>query len=194
MTTKLRELKPGERFRFGGYKWIALDCGNPASVYSIEGYARLCLMADVLENEPFDVDNSNDWRVSSARKYLNGAFLNELCNNRRKERDALPGLELAQYTSDLTADDGLKDYDASKDLVFLLSADDYRSNRYAIAAVKGWWWLITPYSTNLDCLYVVRAVGMSGTLTLSDAHCGYNGLRPVIYMREDTEVETEKLQ
>jgi hypothetical protein len=193
--TKLRDLGDGECFRFGGYDWIALDRGNPAAVYGTAGYARLCLMADVLKNEPFDVDNSNDWRVSSARKYLNGKFLNELGSNRQKELDALPSLDLVQYASGLTAEDGLKDYGTSEDLVFLLSANDYRRNRYSIPATKGWWWLITPYSTpKSGYTYVVRAVGVSGTLTLSDAHCGCNGLRPAIYLRENTEVETEKSQ
>ncbi|MDR1328466.1 MAG: DUF6273 domain-containing protein [Oscillospiraceae bacterium] len=190
MTKTIEDLDVGERFRFGGYDWIALDYGNLASVYSIEGYARLCLMADVLKNEPFDAGNCNDWRVSSTRKYLNGEFLNELGDNRRKEGAALPGLDMVEYTSDLTADDGLTDYGESNDLVFLLSADDYRRNRYAIPAAKGWWWLITPYSTpNSGLPYVVRVVGSSGALTLSDAHCGHNRLRPAIYLRENTKVE-----
>jgi hypothetical protein len=189
MTTKLQDLADGARLRFAGYEWIALDYGNAESVYSIDGYARICLMADTLKNAPFDVNNCNDWRASTARAYLNGEFLDGLTLNRVRERQPTR-TQLLEYISDLTADDGLKDYGTCSDLVFLLSGDDYRRNRYDIRNTTGWWWLITPHTTpNSTRPSIVCLVGTDGTLAGSNACVNNYGLRPAIYLSGDTEVE-----
>ena len=58
MQKKLKEIKPGEVFTYAGYEWIKLEQ---------EG---LCLMNDILEERAFD-EESNDWRKSGLREYLN---------------------------------------------------------------------------------------------------------------------------
>jgi hypothetical protein len=180
MTKQLGDLELGDRFRLSGHTWIALDWGNVESAYAIEGYARVCLMADMLKKYAFDTDNSNDWRTSSAREYLNGEFLDKLTLNTKP----------LMYISDLTSDCGLKDYGTCEDLVFLLSASDYRRNRYAIPDANGWWWLATPHSTPRSVYpSLVCMVGADGTLASSNAYIANYSLRPAIYINQDTKVE-----
>jgi hypothetical protein len=195
ITKTLQDLKDGEQFRFGGQRWIALDGGNAATNIAEKGRGRLCLTANILKTIPFDVDNNNNWRMSSIRKYLNGEFLDELTLARIHEgltAEANNGMEILQYISDLTADDGLKDYGVREDLVFLLSADDYRRNRYAIPDAIDWWWLATPYSTpNSGHSHSVRFVNADGALSDASAYNGYGGLRPALYLKSDILVSTK---
>ena len=61
MIKTISEIKPGDVFTFGGYEWIKLEQ---------EG---LCLMEGFLEKRAFDED-SNNWRKSELRVYLNNGF------------------------------------------------------------------------------------------------------------------------
>lgn len=119
--------KPGEIFSYNGASFVALG---------VEQGGLLAIAAEPLaEKMAFDEDNSNDWRSSSLRKYLNGEYLDELGKD-----------YLLPFTSDLTADDGMKDYGTSEDYVFLLSDNLYRKYRSFVSSYKAWWWTITPYS------------------------------------------------
>ena len=135
--------KPGEIFSYNGRSFVALG---------VEQGGLLAIAAEPLEEEmAFDEDNSNDWRSSSLRKYLNGEYLDELGKD-----------YLLPFTSDLTADDGMKDYGTSEDYVFLLSDNLYRKYRSFVPSYKAWWWTITPYSclpSNADGERVVYTDG-----------------------------------
>lgn len=151
---KAKELNAGEEFSYGEREFVALGW---------EQNGVLAVAKKPLKDRPFDEDGSNDWRSSSLREYLNGDFL-------ENEFDASA---LLPFTSDLTADDGLKDYGQSVDLVFLLSADLYRKYRYQMPKWNTWVWLITPWSCLPSYGYIVRNVYTDGSLNNHDAIYGY---------------------
>lgn len=66
---KLAELKPGDRFMYGGVEWVKFED---------IGAGTLCLAAEPVFLRAFDEENCNDWRKSSLRRELNGAFLDAL--------------------------------------------------------------------------------------------------------------------
>jgi hypothetical protein len=190
-TQPLNTLTPGERFKFGSFEWEALD-GGSSDPANVQQNGRLCVMHKIMENMPFDENDSNDWRGSTARKYLNGKFFDELSIERMTEGDILNGeigKEMLEYISDLTADDGATDYGKCADRVFLLSAEDYRRNRYNISNADDWWWLITPWATPYSGnSYYVRIVYSRGALSYSGAYGGSIGLRPALYLKSDISV------
>ena len=142
--TKIENLRSGDRFEFCGFEWVLL--GD-------EQGGKLAVMADIIGEYPFDESNKNDWRKSTLRAELNEEFIKKL--------DASA---LLPFVSDLTADDGLKDYGTSEDLVFLLSCDLYRKYRAVMPKYNTWTWTITPYSTLPSDAYIERIVFTDGTL------------------------------
>lgn len=169
MQKKLKEIKPGEVFTYAEYEWIKLEQ---------EG---LCLMKNILEERAFDED-SNDWRRLELREYLNNDFHETLIKNGADEKDFL------MIETDLTADDGLKDYGTSKDLISLMTADLYRKNRRLLKPLESWWWLATPHSCLASYSSGVRYVNSSGTLSLSFTYIGYGGVRPLCNLKSETKV------
>ena len=167
MQKKLKEIKPGEVFTFGGYEWIKLE---------EEG---LCLMKDILEERAFDED-SNDWRKSELREYLNNDFYKTLTENGADEKDFL------MNETGLTADDGMKDYGASKDRISFMTADLYRSNRHLLKPLGNWWWLATPHSCLASSSYTIRVVSSSGPLYYNNAYTGHIGVRPLCNLSSET--------
>lgn len=175
---KLKSLERGQVFTAGGFNWLVIE-------HNQEG--TLALMETCLENAPFDEDDSNDWRQSSSRRYLNENFLQALENN------GLDPDDIIETEVDLTADDGLKDYGVSRDKVFLLTADMYRKNRDVIKPINDWWWLITPYSTpTAGYPLLVRYVNSDGSLSYVNAHYGYWVLRPALTLKSDLLVSIEE--
>ena len=89
--------EPGERFGYNGHSYIALG---------MEQGGLLAISDGLIGEMPFDKDGSNDWRTSSLREYLNSEYLEGI------------GREcLLKQSSDLTSDDGMKDYGTSEDYV-----------------------------------------------------------------------------
>ena len=137
--------KPGEIFSYNGVSFVALG---------VEQGGLLAIVAEPLEEEmAYDESRCNDWRKSSLRKYLNGEYL-----------EALGKEQLLPFTSDLTADDGMKDYGTSEDFVFLLSDNLYRKYRAFVPSYGVWWWTITPYSCLPSNAYTERFVYTDGSL------------------------------
>ena len=167
MQKKYSEIKPGEVFAFGGQNWIRLE------------EAGLCVMEDILEERAFD-EESNDWRKSGLREYLNNYFYETLTDYDAEEKDFL------MIETDLTADDGMKDYGTSKDLISLMTADLYRSNRHLLKPLESWWWLATPHSCLASDSYYVRCVNSSGALSNSLAYAGSCGVRPLCNLSSET--------
>ena len=166
MQKKLKEIKAGEVFNFGGHEWIKLEQ---------EG---LCLMKDILEERAFD-KGSNDWRKSELREYLNNDFYENLIKNGADEKDFL------LVETDLTADDGLKDYETSKDLISLMNADLYRSNRHLLKPLEERWWLATPYTCIDPNSHYVRCVTSLGSLSSDYSNDDY-GIRPLCNLKSKT--------
>lgn len=138
--------KPGERFTYNGMEFVVLG---------EEQGGILAITAHELYNEmPFDKDNDkNDWRKSTLRKYLNGDFLEKFNSN-----DLLP------FVSDLTSDDGMKDYGTSTDFIALLSCDLYRKYREFMPKYNTWVWTITPWSCIHGYTYNERGISADGSL------------------------------
>ena len=167
MQKALKEIKPGEVFAYAGYKWIKLEQ---------EG---LCLMEGFLEKRTFDED-SNNWRKSELRVYLNNGFFKILMENGSNEKDFLI------IETDLTADDGLKDYGTSKDKISLMTADLYRKNKHLLKPTEDWWWLATPKSCLASHTNYVRSVTSLGILGNDNSSNGGYGVRPLCYLSSET--------
>ena len=166
MQKKLKEIKPGEIFSFGGYEWIKLEQ---------EG---LCLMEGFLEERVFG-DKSNDWKKSELREYLNNDFRETLTENGADEKDFL------MIETDLTADDGLKYYGKCEDKIGLLTADLYRSNRHLLKPLKDWWWLATPHTCLSSYANTMRCVTSTGMLDYGYVY-NIKGVRPLCNLSSET--------
>lgn len=157
-----KKLEIGDAFELAGLNWKIIDITE-------KGY--MCL-ADKLEDESkFDSD-SNDWKESSLRSYLNGEFLETL-------REEIGEENILSFERDLLSIDGLDEYGKCEDYVSLLNVDEYRKYRKHIPNADYYWWLLTADSvkSNGDNRWV-RVVRPSGLIRLD---CCYynNGVRPV---------------
>lgn len=145
--------KPGEQFEYGGIKFTALG---------EEQGGVLAIVSELLEERiPFDTDNKNDWRNSSLRIYLNNCYI--------KQFDCV---DILPFVSDLTSDDGMKDYGTSKDYIFLLSCDLYCKYRESVPRFNNWWWTLTPWTCSPSNANTARIVSSDGTLNDSYAYDG----------------------
>ena len=65
---KISQIETGGRFLYGGVEWVKLYAGD----------GTVAISAEPVFERAFDEDNKNDWRSSSLRRELNGAFLDAL--------------------------------------------------------------------------------------------------------------------
>lgn len=96
------------------------------------------------------------------------------------------------FKTNLTVDDGLKDYGESRDIVSLLTCDLYRKHRDVFTPIDGWWRLATPYSILAACSFYVRFVGTDGTLYTGNAYNKLGGVRPVCCLNSEIEISVKK--
>ena len=143
-------------------------------------------MEDILEERAFDEESKNNWKASDLREYLTNDFYELLLENGANEKDFL------LIETDLTADDGLKDYGTSKDYISLLTADLYRKNRHLLKPINNWWWLATPCSCLASNSYNVRYVYTSGALDYYYAYYGYMGVRPLCNLSSEILVAVDE--
>lgn len=168
---KLKDFPRGASITFAGHEWIVLETSTD------DAGATLVLMKGILENRAFDSANNADWRDSSARAYLNGAFLDNL------QEAAGPGSGMIlSFTRDLMAADGTF-RESCEDTVSLLTLDEYRRNRDVIEPIDAWWWLITRDSASNSSS--VRGVYTDGSLSNDGAFNGRVGLRPALTLDSD---------
>lgn len=164
-TVAVGTLQPKSTFTHGGVSWVVLQrIGNGV----------LCLAENILFKQAFDTDNYNNWEDSSLREHLNNDFLEELIENGAASDDFLA------MVTDLTADDGLKDYGSCEDIISLISCQQYRQYRGIIPNADGYWWTCTAYSTKANGYsYCARGVYSGGSLNYYYAYNGYCGVRPL---------------
>jgi hypothetical protein len=157
-----KKLEIGDNFELAGLNWKILDITE-------KGY--ICL-ADKLEDESQCDSDSNDWKESSLRSYLNGEFLGVL-------REEIGEENILSFERDLLSLDGLDEYGKCEDYVSLLNVDEYRKYRKHIPNTDYYWWLLTADSvkSNGDNRWV-RIVLPSGYFYVSSCH-GVSGVRPV---------------
>lgn len=172
---QLKEIKRGDTFLHCGIEWIALE--------HYDSNHTLVLSKGIIGHMPFDVNNCNNWAKSSLREYLNGAFFEEICS----ENSALK-LGFVPFVTDLTSDDGLKDYETSINIMSLLTCDLYRKHRDILEPIDEWWWSATPYSTLADRTFGVRIVYTDGALYTGNAYNKLGGVRPVCCLNSETEI------
>lgn len=163
---KLAELARGARFLYGGVEWVKLED---------IGAGTLCLAAEPVFLRAFDEENCNDWRKSSLRRELNGAFLDALV------AEGADRAAFLDWESDLTADDGMTDYGTAVDKIALRSDALCRKYRDITPPVDAWCWNLTPWTCDPEYSYLVRNVNSSGALNDDSACDGYGGVRPLCY-------------
>ena len=172
MIKKLKEIKPGEIFKFGSYEWIKLE---------EEG---LALTKEITALREFDTI-SNDFNRSKIKLHLSANFLNGLLCEDKKITD----FEL--FPLDLSADDGTKEYETFEIQMGLLTADLYRKNRHLLEPINNDWWLATPkscLSDYTDCVLFVDSDGIIWDEYAEDQR----GVRPLCKLSDDTLVEVSE--
>ena len=162
---KLAELAQGARFLYGGVEWVKLED---------IGAGTLCLAAEPVFLRAFDEENCNDWRKSSLRRELNGAFLDALV------AEGADRAAFLDWESDLTADDGMTDYGTAVDKIALRSDALCRKYRDITPPVDAWCWNLTPWTCDPEYSSHVRNVNSSGAL-YNNAYYGDGGVRPLCY-------------
>lgn len=151
----------GDTFELLGLTWKILDITD-------EGY--ICLAERLEDGMVFD-SNSNDWRNSSLRKYLNEEFYKELS-------EAIGEDNIIPFERNLLSLDGQIEYGSCEDKISLLTVDEYRKYRLLIPNANYWWWTITPWSTPCnDYKTTVAVVSLSGSVNCDSCY-GNFGVRP----------------
>lgn len=162
MKERLTGLKVGDYFEVAGTKWRILD---------IKPCGYVCL-SDALEERKIFDSETNNWKLSSLREYLNNDFYKKIADE-IMEKNILP------FGRDLLSLDGQTEYGNCTDYVSLLSIDDYRLYRKLIPNNEQWWWLLTPWSTPCNGYETqVSVVSPSGCICSSICVNGY-GVRPL---------------
>lgn len=175
----LRDIKPGKTVEIGNEKFTVLK-------HLEDGV--LCIRDNILdERREFDVKGCNNWSKSSLREYLNGEWLQEFIKN--IDSTGIDGKLIYDFESDLTTDDGMKDYGTSMDKVFLLSCDQYREFRHLFRELNASWWLIT--GDSLIYSHDARSVNTDGTLYYNYACYGNIGVRPACVFNPSILVKEE---
>ena len=162
MKERLTGLKVGDYFEVAGTKWRILD---------IKPYGYVCL-SDALEERKIFDSETNNWKLSSLREYLNNDFYKKIADE-IMEKNILP------FGRDLLSLDGQDEYGDCTDYVSLLSIDDYRQYRKLIPNIDKWWWLLTPWSTPCNGYETqVSVVSPSGGIYYYICN-NFNGVRPL---------------
>lgn len=172
---ELKQLEIGQVFELAGYEWIVLE-------HDAEMDKSLIVAKECIDDMAFDEDNSNDFRNSTLRKYLNNDFLEELISEGLDEDSIL-------FTDfDLSDCQGGGSYGFCRDKIGLLTIDQYRKHK-EILALNDRWWLITPNSGNSRN---VRLVNLVGSLIDHYACGGSIGVRPALVLDSDISVQADK--
>ena len=169
----LSELSQGARLLYGG-----VECVKFEDIVA----GTLCLAAEPVFLRAFDEENCNDWRKSSLRRELNGAFLDALV------AEGADRAAFLDWESDLTADDGMTDYGTAVDKIALRSDALCRKYRDITPPVDVWCWNLTPWTCDASSSYSVRGVYSSGALFWNNAYRGYWGVRPLCYLKYEISV------
>ena len=169
---QLSTLKDGARFVYGGVEWVKLE-----HLHTAPGKLEtVAIAAEPVFERVFDEDNCNDWRKSSLRRELNGAFLDALI------AEGADPAAFMEFESDLTADDGMTDYGTARDKIALISCDLYREYRALLPKIGCWWWTLTPWTCDPEYSYSVRDVNSSGAMDWYNAYIGGRGVRPLCHL------------
>mgnify|MGYP001478647526 CR=1 FL=1 len=137
---KISQIETGGRFLYGGVEWVKLYAGD----------GTVAISAEPVFERAFDEDNKNDWRSSSLRRELNGAFLDALV------AEGADRAAFLDWESDLTADDGMTDYGTATDKIALLSDKLYRMEESTEHEQQGGNSLLAYVRAGRPCVSCVR--------------------------------------
>lgn len=147
---KYQKPEVGETITVAGITWRVLDKLEKGYLVISDGFYG--------EDRKFD-GSCNNWKCSDLRKELNTDLKDKI-------EDELGKGALVGFERDLLSMDGQTEYGTCKDLVSLISVDEYRKYRKFLPSTDRYWWTITPDSTpcNNDstCLRVVSPGGYIG--------------------------------
>lgn len=159
---KYQKPEVGETITVAGITWRVLDKLEKGYLVISDGFYG--------EDRKFD-GSCNNWKCSDLRKELNTDLKDKI-------EDELGKGALVGFERDLLSMDGQTEYGTCKDLVSLISVDEYRKYRKFLPSTDRYWWTITPDSTpcNNDstCLRVVSPGGYIGGISCSISR----GVRP----------------
>lgn len=159
---KYQKPEVGETITVAGITWRVLDKLEKGYLVISDGFYG--------EDRKFD-GSCNNWKCSDLRKELNTDLKDKI-------EDELGKGALVGFERDLLSMDGQTEYGTCKDLVSLISVDEYRKYRKFLPSTDRYWWTITPDSTpcNNDstCLRVVSP----GGCIYYDYYYGSIGVRP----------------
>ena len=159
---KYQKPEVGETITVAGITWRVLDKLEKGYLVISDGFYG--------EDRKFD-GSCNNWKCSDLRKELNTDLKDKI-------EDELGKGALVGFERDLLSMDGQTEYGTCKDLVSLISVDEYRKYRKFLPSTDRYWWTITPDSTpcNNDstCL---RVVSPGGHIDSFSYDYGY-GFRP----------------
>ena len=88
---KISQIETGGRFLYGGVEWVKLYAGD----------GTVAISAEPVFERAFDENNKNDWRSSSLRRELSGAFIDALVT------EGADRAAFLDWESDLTADENI---------------------------------------------------------------------------------------
>ena len=158
----------GDVIEIAGFKWKVLEKLEEGYLSILEGFENL--------SRKFDTD-TNDWKSSDLRNYLNVDFKNKI-------EEAI-GVELVEYKRDLLSLDGQTEYGECMDKVSLLNVDEYRKYRKILPNTDKWWWLCSPWSTPCNG-YEASVAVVSPSGYVSSGGCdGSCGVRPVCILKSN---------
>lgn len=159
---KYQKPEVGETITVAGITWRVLDKLEKGYLVISDGFYG--------EDRKFD-GSCNNWKCSDLRKELNTDLKDKI-------EDELGKGALVGFERDLLSMDGQTEYGTCKDLVSLISVDEYRKYRKFLPSTDRYWWTITPDSTpcNNDstCLRVVSPGGR----IVNDSFDDSLGVRP----------------
>ena len=164
--TNITTMRSGEHFMFKNCEWVCLDPNHPdGGVLAImaEPWAKdvkFCPDEQYVDEK----GNWNNYRTSNVR-----GILSDMANAVFDKKSLL------SHTVELVADNGDRAYGTVKDLVFILTCDEYRKYREFIPHYDSWIWTATPWycgdkDSDTGDASDVRGVNAAGPLSNDDAY------------------------
>ena len=171
----IKEYHQGERFIYGKKNCMVLEHMDDGT---------LCMVLD--EDFKSEFGKTNNFAESELRKKLNEEYIDEWVKCGAVKED------FVLMEVDLTANNGLKDYDACECFLALRTCDQHRKYRYLIPNPKNdWEWTVTAHSTkNNGYSNVVYRVSAEGSLDSGYDRNAYM-VRPLFKLNSESLVECE---
>lgn len=153
----------GKAIELAGMEWLIMDKTEKGYFAILNGFDG--------KERAFDSD-SNNWISSKLRNELNTCFL-------KKITDELGEDAVIEFDRDLLSMDGQTEYGHCKDMISILTVDEYRKYRKLLPNMPKWWWLITPWSTPVNDYNSTLAVISPSGFVLNYDYDFSLGVRPV---------------